>query len=174
MWSESNLDFQRKYQERAAEEARQHRIDHPDYQYRPRKASEKKRRVVKRKARQSLQNLMVGSTDDPFSPTSSNVKPALGYPINYDKDPVDNDPGPIGEAPGALIPSELMKAVPVPKQPYAHRQQLRHRFVEHSLQRGSYNMDQDFTARDYDSGSPLWIDDEHDFAESLDGPWEFS
>ncbi|SMR64530.1 unnamed protein product [Zymoseptoria tritici ST99CH_1A5] len=48
-WSSESQEVRDQYKQKAEEEKRQHAIEHPGYQYKPRKPSEKKRRMTKKK-----------------------------------------------------------------------------------------------------------------------------
>lgn len=63
-WKDESDEVKAKYQAKAAEEKRQHLIDHPGYQYQPRKPSEKKKRMTKNK----LAKLRAQSADANYDP----------------------------------------------------------------------------------------------------------
>lgn len=64
MWKKEPAQVKEKYKERAEAVKRQHNANHPEYQYQPRKPSEKKRRMTKKKAAFIVTPMGTDSTSD--------------------------------------------------------------------------------------------------------------
>ena len=82
-WHAAPEDFRKKYEDRAAHLRKVHKQNHPEYQYNPRKASDRKRRMTKAKKAQLVQIINTFAEIQEDSELTGEKGPSISPPANH-------------------------------------------------------------------------------------------